>query len=104
MRVLTLNVNGLRAAVRKGFYDWLGSQNADFVCVQEIKARPEQLSARELAPPGYHAFYEPGDRKGHSGVALFSRVEPDDVIHGLSLIHISEPTILLVQSRMPSSA
>ncbi|MFW2390005.1 MAG: exodeoxyribonuclease III [Polyangiales bacterium] len=82
MRVLTLNVNGLRAAVRKGFYDWLQGQDADFVCVQEIKARPEQLSERELAPDGYHAFYEPGERKGHSGVALFTRVEPDEVRHG----------------------
>ena len=82
MRVLTLNVNGLRAAVRKGFYDWLERQHADFVCVQEIKARPEQLSARELSPSGYHAFYEPGERRGHSGVALFTRVQPDEVVYG----------------------
>ncbi|MGB5348157.1 MAG: exodeoxyribonuclease III, partial [Polyangiales bacterium] len=82
MRVLTLNVNGLRAAARKGFYPWLEQQDADFVCLQEIKARPEQLSAAELAPAGYHGFYEPGERKGHSGVALFARAEPDEVIYG----------------------
>jgi len=82
MRVLTLNVNGLRAAVRKGLYDWLVEQDADFVCIQEIKARPEQLSEAELAPVGYRGFYEPGQRKGHSGVALFTRVEPDEVIYG----------------------
>lgn len=82
MRVLTLNVNGLRAAVRKGFYEWLAGQDADFVCLQEIKARPEQLSEAELPPADYSAFYEPGERKGHSGVALFSRAEPDEVIHG----------------------
>ena len=82
MRVLTLNVNGLRAAVRKGLYEWLEGRQADFVCLQEIKARPEQLSEAELAPAGYRGFYEPGERKGHSGVALFTRAEPDEVIHG----------------------
>jgi len=82
MRVLTLNVNGLRAAARKGLYQWLEGQDADFVCLQEIKARPEQLSEGEVAPAGYHGFYEPGERKGHSGVALFARAEPDEVIRG----------------------
>jgi len=82
MRVLSLNTNGLRAAVRKGFYDWLPSQKADFVCLQEIKVRPEQLSEAERAPSGYHSFYEPGERKGHSGVAIFTREQPDEVIHG----------------------
>ena len=82
MRVLSLNVNGLRAGVRKGFYEWLEGQGADFVCLQEIKARPAQLSPAELAPAGYRSFYEPGERKGHSGVALFTRAEPDEVIHG----------------------
>ena len=82
MRVLSLNVNGLRAAARKGFYEWLEGQDADFVCLQEIKARPEQLTAAELAPAGYRSFYEPGERKGHSGVALFARAAPDEVIHG----------------------
>jgi exodeoxyribonuclease-3 len=82
MRVLSLNANGLRAAVRKGFYDWLPGQDADFVCLQEIKVRPEQLSDAESTPAGYHCFYEPGERKGHSGVAVFTREEPDEVIHG----------------------
>jgi len=82
MRVLSLNTNGLRAAVRKGFYDWLPSQEADSVCLQEIKVRPEQLSEAERAPAGYHSFYEPGERKGHSGVAVFTREQPDEVIHG----------------------
>jgi exodeoxyribonuclease-3 len=82
MRVLSLNANGLRAAVRKGFYDWLPGQEADFVCLQEIKVRPEQLSEAERAPAGYHCFYEPGERKGQSGVAVFTRDEPDEVIHG----------------------
>jgi len=82
MRVLNLNVNGLRAAARKGFYRWLPRQKADFVCLQEIKARPEQLSESERNPRGYHCFYEPGERKGHSGVAIYTRTQPDEVIHG----------------------
>ncbi|HSN81638.1 MAG TPA: exodeoxyribonuclease III, partial [Polyangiales bacterium] len=81
MRVISLNVNGLRAAIRKGFYDWLEGQGADFVCLQEIKARPEQLEAHTI-PPGYQAFYEPGEHKGRHGVAVFTRRPPDQVIHG----------------------
>jgi len=82
MRVLSLNANGVRAAARKGFYDWLPRQHADVVCLQEIKARPEQLTAPGLEPDGYHCFYEPGERKGHSGVAICTREEPDEVIRG----------------------
>ncbi|MGB8330403.1 MAG: exodeoxyribonuclease III [Polyangiales bacterium] len=82
MRVLSLNANGLRAAARKGLYDWLPRQEADFVCLQEIKVRPEQLSDSERAPHGYHGVYEPGERKGHSGVAIFARSKPDELIHG----------------------
>jgi exodeoxyribonuclease-3 len=82
MRVLSFNANGIRAAARKGFYDWLSGQKADFVCLQEIKARPEQLGTAELEPAGYHCFYEPGERRGHSGVAILSREEPDEVIRG----------------------
>lgn len=82
MRVISFNVNGIRAAIRKGFYDWLPDQDADIVCLQEIKAQPEQLDKPELTPPGYHCFYEAGVRKGYSGVALFTRHAPDHVVHG----------------------
>jgi len=82
MRIISLNANGLRAAIRKGFYTWLAGQNADLVCIQELRAHPEQLQAHEPPPPGYHCFYSPAERKGYSGVALFSREQPDDLIHG----------------------
>lgn len=82
MRVLSLNANGIRAAARKGFYDWLPEQRADFVCLQETKAQPEQLDKPELRPKGYHCFYESAERKGYSGVAILSRKKPDAVIHG----------------------
>ena len=82
MRIVSLNANGLRAAIRKGFYAWLAEQDADVVCIQELRAHPEQLQAHEPPPPGYHCFYHPAERKGYSGVALFSREQPDDLIHG----------------------
>ncbi|MGB5195403.1 MAG: exodeoxyribonuclease III [Polyangiales bacterium] len=82
MRIVSLHANGLRAAIRKGFYAWLAEQDADVVCIQELRAHPEQLQAHEPPPPGYHCFYHPAERKGYSGVALFSREQPDDLIHG----------------------
>ena len=64
MRVLTLNVNGLRAAVRKGFYDWLEGQDADFVCLQEIKACAEDVPEAVLNLPGYSSVWHPAKKKG----------------------------------------
>jgi exodeoxyribonuclease-3 len=82
VRIISANVNGLRAAIRKGFYAWLAEQEADFVCLQEIKARPEQLQDHEPPPAGYRCVYEPGEQKGRHGVAIFTRKEPDNAIHG----------------------
>ncbi len=82
MRVISLNVNGIRAAGRKGFYAWLRRQRADVVCLQEIKARLDQLTDRLYWPPSFHCFYYPAERPGYSGVALYTRSEPDAVIQG----------------------
>lgn len=79
MKIITLNVNGVRSAQRKGFYRWMLEQQADVVCLQEIKALAEQLDDEALAPPGYHAFFNPAHKKGYSGVALYSRRRPDRV-------------------------
>ena len=69
MRIVTVNVNGIRAAARKGFFAWLGRQNADVVCIQETKAREEQLRDDPLYyPEGYHCYYfDATSRKGYSG-------------------------------------
>lgn len=83
MRIITLNVNGVRAAERKGFFDWLPSQHADIVCLQETKAQTQQLESEAFWPTGYHCFYHDAVKKGYSGVALYSRVEPDRTIEGL---------------------
>jgi exodeoxyribonuclease-3 len=83
MRVITLNLNGLRSAARKGFYPWLRRQKADVVCLQELKAQVEQLGGREFWPPSFRCYYHPADRKGYSGVGLYCRREPDDVLEGI---------------------
>lgn len=83
MRVISINVNGIRAAARKGLYAWLRRQSADVVCLQEIKAQTDQLSDRQFWPPSFRCYYHPAENKGYSGVALYAREEPDDVIVGL---------------------
>lgn len=83
MRIITLNANGIRAAARKGFFDWLPEQQADVVCIQETKAQPDQLTDAQFHPEGHHCYYYSAEKKGYSGVALYSRHQPDRVIEGL---------------------
>jgi exodeoxyribonuclease III len=83
MRIISLNANGIRAAARKGFFDWLASQQADFVCIQETKAQLPQLIDRDFFPVGYHCFYHDAEKKGYSGVALYTRLQPDQVSYGI---------------------
>jgi exodeoxyribonuclease-3 len=82
MRIITLNANGIRSAARKGFFDWLSGQDADVVCVQETKCQREQVSHPLFHPAGYHSHYFDAVRKGYSGVAVYSRRKPDDVVVG----------------------
>ena len=84
MRVITLNLNGIRAAARKGFFDWLAAQDAELVCLQEIRAQLPQLEHDErFFPASYHCYYELSTRPGYSGVAVYSRQRPNRVIRGL---------------------
>ena len=76
LRIVSWNVNGLRACVRKGFLDFLEASGADVVGIQELRALPEQLPAEARSPTGWHAAFSPAERKGYSGVALFSRQAP----------------------------
>jgi exodeoxyribonuclease-3 len=82
MRIVTLNANGIRSAARKGFFAWLESQDADVVCVQETKAQVAQLEDPVFRPAGYHCYYFDARKPGYSGVALYSRRKPDDVVTG----------------------
>jgi exodeoxyribonuclease-3 len=83
MRIITLNANGIRAASRKGFFDWLARQHADVVCIQETKAQVHQLTDPVFSPEGYSCFYHDAQRPGYSGVALYTRQKPDEVHHGI---------------------
>ena len=83
MRIITCNVNGIRAAARKGFFKWLESEAVDVICLQEVRADASVLKATSYDLPGYHCYYHPGEIKGYSGVALFSRQEPDRVTKSL---------------------
>ncbi|MCW9025270.1 MAG: exodeoxyribonuclease III [Gammaproteobacteria bacterium] len=92
MRVITANVNGIRAAAKKGFFDWLKKQKADVVCIQETKAQEHQLKQPEhddplFYPKGFYSYYFDAEKKGYSGVALYSRKEPDKITMGLGWDH-----------------
>ncbi len=83
MRVVTLNINGIRAGARKGFFDWARELNPDVICLQETKAQMEHLSDAGLGLPGYHAYYHDAQRKGYSGVGILTKVKPKHVTMGL---------------------
>ncbi|MEP0201864.1 MAG: exodeoxyribonuclease III [Halioglobus sp.] len=79
-RIITCNTNGIRAAARKGFFDWLQREaDADVVCIQETKAQVHQLEDSVFHPQGYHCYYNDAQKKGYSGTAVYSRVKPTKV-------------------------
>ena len=82
MRVITLNVNGIRSAAKKGLYDWLRYQHADAVCLQEVRAQHADLTDQMLAPGGFRGYFYCAEKKGYAGVALYARREPDRVSVG----------------------
>lgn len=82
MRIITLNVNGLRSAAKKGLFEWLPRQNADVVCLQEVKAQESDLTDAMRAPRGFHGVFNCAEKKGYAGVGLYSRREPDRVRAG----------------------
>lgn len=85
MRIIGWNVNGLRACAKKGFLDFLEGSGADVVCLQEVRALPEQLEPRVREPDGWHAAFAPAARRGYSGVAIYSREPPDAVEDALGI-------------------
>lgn len=82
MRIITINTNGIRAAARKGFFNWLTKQQADVICVQETKAHISQLEDPIFHPEGYHCYYFDAEKKGYSGTAIYSKKQPMNVIKG----------------------
>ena len=86
MKIVTYNVNGIRAAMRKGLIEWLQSTDADIVCFQEIKANPEQFDETEFHDIGYkYCYWYPAQKKGYSGVAIISKTKPNHVVYGIEI-------------------
>ena len=85
MQILSWNVNGIRAADRKGFFEWFKKESPDILCLQEIKAVPEQVPPHLRNTPGYHIFWSSAERKGYSGVATFTREKPIKVKKGFGI-------------------
>jgi exodeoxyribonuclease-3 len=82
LRIISYNVNGIRAAIKKGLLDWLKTDPADIICVQETKAAKEDVAHEELRAMGFHDFWFSAQKKGYSGVAVFTKVKPDHVEYG----------------------
>lgn len=112
MRIITLNINGIRAAAKKGFFSWMARQKADVVCLQETRAHYDQIADDKVFFPGkYHYFHEDAQKKGYSGVAIYSRNQPDNVVHGLGwsdvdsegrFLQVDYPGISVVSLYLPS--
>jgi exodeoxyribonuclease III len=88
LRVISANLNGIRSAVTKGFLQWLPLQDADFVCLQELKAQAADMTPEMLAPAGYQGYFHYAEKKGYSGVGIYTRRTPDRIIEGLGVPEI----------------
>lgn len=82
MKIISWNVNGLRSIAKKGFFEFLQKEKPDVLAIQEIKVQEDQLSKELLAPHGYHAYFNPARRKGYSGTAIYSKIQPRGVFNG----------------------
>ena len=81
-RIISYNVNGLRAAIKKGFIDWLKTDPADIICLQETKATQDDIDCGFLKELGFEHCWYSAQKKGYSGVAVFSKIKPDNIIYG----------------------
>ena len=88
MRIVTLNLNGVRSAVNKGFLGWLAQQSADVVCVQELKAQDKDLTDAIRKPDGFHGYFHCAERPGYSGVGIYCRKQPDRLVAGIGIADI----------------
>lgn len=88
LKVISANLNGIRSAVSKGFLEWMPKQNADFVCLQELKAQADNMTGAMLNPAGYQGYFHYAEKKGYSGVGIYARHQPLQVIEGLGVPEI----------------
>lgn len=82
MRIITYNVNGVRSAIKKGFIDWLATDPADIICLQETKAHKDNVDVAPIEALGYHTYWFSAEKKGYSGVAIFTKLAPDAIFYG----------------------
>lgn len=115
MKILTYNVNGIRAAIRKGFQEWLESTQADIICIQETKAQKSQVPLDLFEEMGYQTYWNSAEKKGYSGVAIFSRPAPENVLVGYEeetgildpegrMLRLDFPDISVISVYMPSGS
>jgi len=113
MRIISYNVNGLRSAITKGFTDWLATDPADVICLQEVKAHKENVDFAAIEALGYHTYWFPAQKKGYSGVAVFTRIAPTFVQYGNGImqsdaegrvIRVDFGDITLVNAYFPSGS
>ncbi len=112
MKLISWNVNGIRAAGRARFVDWFETEKADVVCIQETKAHPDQLTEELLHPSRYHSFWHSAQKAGYSGVCIYSKIEPLRVQVGIGIPEIDQegrvliseyPSFLLINAYFPNS-
>ena len=113
MKIITLNLNGIRAASRKGFFEWLQKEQPDYVCLQELKAHEVDLTDTMMNPKGYFGYFSFAQKKGYSGVGIYSKTKPEKVISnsGIKLldeegrfIQVSTKTLDLISLYLPSGS
>ena len=85
MKIITYNVNGIRAAIGKGLLEWIESVNPDVICLQETKAQPEQIPTLSFREMGYDGYYFSAQKKGYSGVAILTKQKPEKVVYGMNI-------------------
>ena len=89
MRIISYNVNGIRAAISKGFIEWIQHANPDVICLQEIKATQDQVPYMDIEMAGYpYQYYFPATKKGYSGVAILSKIKPNNIVFGTGIEHM----------------
>lgn len=85
MKIISYNLNGIRSAISKGLLEWLHQEDPDVFCIQESKAQPEQIDVLQMQELGYHSYIHSAEKKGYSGVCIFSKQQPDKVVAGMGI-------------------
>ena len=113
MRIITINTNGIRSAAKKGFLDWLEKTDADFVCIQELKAKEADMAKEGISFGGYHAFYNYADKPGYSGCALLCKDKPESVEVGFGskefdiegrYVQVQHKNLVVISTYFPSGS